>query len=153
MIKENGIVTQADPAFAWVKTIRNAACEGCSSRESCGTGHTGKEMIVKVKNTLAVEKGDGVVIGLETKPMLMLSFLLYVFPILLLVLGAAIGDSLAPLLNINKSLAAMALGFVSFFAAFLVIRQRQAGLAAKEEFHPFLVKKRPAPLPGACQVQ
>jgi sigma-E factor negative regulatory protein RseC len=36
-------------------------------------------MILSVKNTLNVQKGDQVVIGLEAKPLLVISFLLYVF--------------------------------------------------------------------------
>jgi len=97
MITENGIATQANANTVWIKTIRSAACESCSSKDSCETSHHGsKEMTVTVKNTLGVEKGDSVVVGIHTKPMIYLSFLLYVFPIILLVIGAVIGDSLAP---------------------------------------------------------
>ena len=119
MITENGIVTQTNRSTAWIKTIRSAACEGCSSKESCGTSHSAKAMIVTVKNTLGVEKGDQVVIGLETKPMMFLTFLLYVFPILLLLAGAIIGDSLAPVLDMNKSFCAMVLGFGFLFSNFI----------------------------------
>ncbi|MBA3009328.1 MAG: SoxR reducing system RseC family protein [Proteobacteria bacterium] len=152
MITENGIVSQADVSTAWVKTIRSGACEGCSSRESCGTSHNAKEMIVMVKNTLGVEKGDQVVIGLESKPMIVLSFFLYVFPILLLITGAVIGDSLAPALGMNKSFCAMILGFSFFGAAFLVIRRKQATLSQKEAFKPFLVRKKSLPDSGQCRV-
>lgn len=152
MITENGIVTQSSIATARIKTIRSGACEGCSSRESCGTSHTSKEMIVTVKNTLDVKKGDQVVIGLETKPMMFLSFLLYVFPILLLITGAVIGDTIAPFLKMNESFCAMILGFSFFGAAFLVIRKKQAGLTQRDEFKPFLVRKKKLSKPGHCQV-
>ncbi len=152
MITETGIVTQTNSATAWIKTIRSAACEGCSSKESCGTTHSSKAMIVTVKNTLGVEKGDQVVIGLETKPMMLLTFLLYVFPILLLIGGAIIGDSLAPLLEINRSLGAMVLGFGFFGAAFLVIRKKHATFTQKDEFKPFLVRKKRLSDSGSCQV-
>lgn len=145
MITENGIVTQSDKSTAWITTMRASACEGCSSKGSCGTGHSGKEMTVTVKNTLGVEKGDRVVIGLDTKPMVFLSFLLYVFPILLLIMGAIIGDSLAPLLDMDKSFCAMILGFGFFGAAFWIIRKKQSVLAQKESFKPFLVRKKSLP--------
>jgi sigma-E factor negative regulatory protein RseC len=151
MITENGIVTQSNRSTAWIKTIRSGACEGCSSKESCGTSHNAKAMIVTVKNTLAVEKGDQVVIGLETKPMMFLTFLLYVFPILLLIGGAIIGDSLAPLLEMNRSLCAMVLGFGFFGAAFLVIRKKHTTLTQKDEFKPFLVRKKRLSDSGSCQ--
>ncbi len=145
MITENGIVTQADRSTARITTMRSSACKGCSSQGSCGTSHSSKEMTVTVKNTLGVQTGDRVVIGLDTKPMVILSFLLYVFPIILLIIGALIGDSLAPLLEMDRSLCAMILGFSFFGAAFLIIRKKQAGLALKDEFKPFLVRKKSLP--------
>ena len=152
MITENGIVTQPNKSTAWIKTIRSASCEGCSSRESCGTSHSSKEMIVTVKNTLGVKKGDRVVIGLETKPMMFLTFLLYVFPILLLLAGAIIGDSIASVFEMNKSFCAMILGFAFFGAAFFIIRKKQALLTQKDEFKPFLVRKKRSPDSSHCQV-
>ncbi|MCG8615202.1 MAG: SoxR reducing system RseC family protein [Desulfobacterales bacterium] len=153
MITENGIVTQANETTAWIKTTRSAACESCTSKDSCGTSHHGsKDMIVTVKNTLAVQTGDTVVIGIETKPMLYLSFLLYMFPILLLVIGAVIGDTIAPILNINKSLAAMAVGFSSFGMAFLVVRKRQATLSKNDAYKPFLVRKKSRSTIEGCAI-
>ena len=153
MITENGIVTKASPATAWIKTIRSAACESCSEKNSCGTSHhESKEMTVVVKNTLAVEPGDTVVIGVETKPMIYLSFLLYVFPIILLVIGAIIGDSIAPSFQWNKSITAMAVGFSFFGLAFLVVRNQQARMSKKDEYKPFLVRKKSHSATGACSI-
>ncbi|MDD9301167.1 MAG: SoxR reducing system RseC family protein [Desulfobacter sp.] len=151
MITENGIVTRATSDRVWVKTIRSAACESCSSKDSCGSGHHGaKEMTVIVKNTLGVEKDDTVVIGIESGPMLYLSFLLYVFPILLLVIGAVLGDSLAPTLQMNKSLLAMIIGFSCFSAAFFIVRKKQASMSEKEEYKPFLVRKKSRSITDSC---
>ncbi|HCY84501.1 MAG TPA: Fis family transcriptional regulator [Desulfobacteraceae bacterium] len=153
MITENGIVTQSNDKTAWVKTTRSAACESCSSKDSCGTSHHGsQDMIVTVKNTLCVQAGDNVVIGIETKPMLYLSFLLYVFPVLLLLVGALVGDTLAPLIDMNKSLAAMLLGFFSFAAAFLVVRKKQATLSGNDAYKPFLVRKKSRSAIEGCAI-
>jgi sigma-E factor negative regulatory protein RseC len=152
MITENGIVTRTDRSTAWIKTIRSGACEGCSSKDSCGESHNSKEMTLELKNTLGVQTGDQVVIGIETKPMIILSFLLYVFPILLLIAGAVIGDSIAPVIGMNNSICAMILGFSFFGAAFLFIRKTQVSLTQKEEFKPFLVRKKRHPDSGSCQV-
>jgi len=152
MITENGIVTRTDQTSAWIKTIRSGACEGCSSKDSCGESHNTKEMIVTVKNTLDVETGDQVVIGIETAPMMLLSFLLYVFPIILLILGAVIGEHLAFALNLNKSFSAMIFGFSFFGIAFLVIRKKQSALTQKDEFKPFLVRKKKSSDPHPCKI-
>ena len=151
MITENGIVTNADPSVAWIKTIRSGACESCSSKGSCGTGNQ-KEMIVTVKNTLNVGKGDHVVIGLETKPILFLTFLLYVFPIILLTIGALIGNSLAPYLKMSPSLVSMISGFSFFGFSFYIIRKKNTSLSTKEAYKPFLVRKKSQVIPATCSI-
>lgn len=153
MITENGIVTRATQATAWIKTTRSAACESCSQKDSCGTSHHGtKEMMVTVKNTLGVETGDAVVIGMETRPMMILSFLMYVFPVILLVTGALIGDALGPVLGINASLSSMAMGFSLFALAFLVLRKKQDSLSQKDGFKPFLVRKKSHSSVDGCSI-
>ncbi|RLC04281.1 MAG: Fis family transcriptional regulator [Deltaproteobacteria bacterium] len=152
MITENGIITSANPSVAWVKTTRSGACEACASKESCGTGGSQKEIIVTVKNTLRVEKGDHVVIGLETRPMLFLTFFLYVFPIILLLIGAVIGNSLAPSFQMDPSLVSMAFGFSFFGLSFFIIRKKNTSLSKKEEYKPFLVRKKTSVISAGCSI-
>ncbi len=152
MITENGVVTEANTSIAWIKTIRSGACESCSSKASCGTANSQKEMIVSVKNTLKVGKGDNVVIGLETKPILFLTFLLYVFPIILLTMGALIGNSIAPVFQMNPSFVSMITGFLFFGLSFYIIRKKNNSLSKQKEYKPFLVRKRPSATPTACSI-
>ncbi len=152
MITENGIVTQVNTSVAWVKTIRSGACESCSSKDSCGTAKGQKTMIVTVDNTLNVEKGDQVVIGLETRPMLFLTFLLYVLPIILLIIGAAIGNGIAPSLNVNPSLPAMVVGFSFFGLTFYFIRKKYDSLSKNKAYKPFLVRKKSQVIPTGCSI-
>lgn len=143
MITEDGIVTHATPETAWIKTTRSAACESCSSKDSCGVSHhPSEEMNIILPNTLGVKKGDLVVVGINSAPMLFLSFFLYVFPILLLIVGALIGDALAPVLEMNRSALSMGFGFLLFAIAFLIIRKKQAGMSKKDKYKPFLVRKK-----------
>lgn len=151
MITETGIVTNVTPSMAWIKTTRSSSCKHCASRESCGESNQ-KEMIVKVKNTLNVDKGDYVVIGLDTKPMMFLTFLLYVFPIILLIIGAMIGNSLAPSFNLNPSLVSMIFGFTFFGFSFLIIRRKNTSLARNESYKPFLVRKKSQVIPVSCSM-
>ncbi|MBU8910398.1 MAG: SoxR reducing system RseC family protein [Desulfobacterales bacterium] len=152
MITENGIVTKANQSIAWIKTTRSGACESCSSKGSCEIENSQKEMIVSVKNTLKVDKGDHVVIGLETKPMLFLTFLLYVFPIILLIIGALIGNSLAPSLQMDPSFVSMISGFLFFGLSFYIIRKKNNSLSKKAEYKPFLVRKKPQIIPADCTI-
>ncbi|WP_320040412.1 SoxR reducing system RseC family protein [uncultured Desulfobacter sp.] len=146
MITEDGIVTHATPEKAWIKTTRSAACESCSSKDSCGVSHhPSEEMTIIVPNTLNVLKGDRVIVGIDSGPMLFLSFFLYVFPIILLIIGALIGDTLAPVLKMDSSALSMGFGFLLFAVAFFIIRRKQAGMSKKDKYKPFLVRKK-APL-------
>jgi sigma-E factor negative regulatory protein RseC len=145
MIKENGIVTKADPSTAWIKTIRTQACESCASKKSCGTSGSFEEVIIKVKNSIHVKKGDHVVVGLETKHMLFLTFLLYVFPIISLTIGAVIGNNLiAPSFQQDPSFVSMVTGLIFFGLAFCLIRMKNNSLSQKKEYKPFLVRKKAA---------
>lgn len=148
MITEDGIVTHATPETAWVKTTRSAACESCTSKDSCGVSHhPSEEMTVILPNTLGVKEGDRVIVGINSGPMLFLSFFLYVFPIILLIIGALIGDALAPVLELNRSALSMGSGFLLFAVAFLIIRKKQVGMSKKDKYKPFLVRKKIPPSP------
>ncbi len=150
MITENGIVTAADTHTAWIKTIRSGACESCSSRESCGTPHGQKELVVSVDNTLNVGIGDQVVIGLETKPMLYLTFLLYVFPILMMIVGALIGDSTAVFFDISASTGAMIGGFIFFGLSYFFLRIKNKTLSKSRDYKPFLIRKQALGIQKGC---
>ncbi|OGR45191.1 MAG: Fis family transcriptional regulator [Desulfobacula sp. RIFOXYB2_FULL_45_6] len=151
MITENGIVTDVNASLARIRTIRSGACESCSSKDSCGTSHHGqKEMIVSVKNTLNVKKGDHVVIGLETKPLLVVTFLLYIFPVILMITGALIGNTIAPFFHTNPSLTSLVTGGLFFCAAFFIIRKKSRDLSTHDAYKPFLVRKKPTVIPTGC---
>ena len=151
MITETGVVTQANDAVAWVKTLRKGACEHCQQQDSCSTSHEIKEMTVKVKNSLGVQVGDHVTMGIETRPMMFLTFFLYVFPIICMVIGALIGDSFAHRLGLSPSAGAMILGFSSFGLAFLVIKIKHSKMSKNEAYQPFLIRKTKAATPPSCK--
>ncbi|MCG8563820.1 MAG: SoxR reducing system RseC family protein [Desulfobacterales bacterium] len=151
MITETGVVTHATEEMAWVKTLRRGACEHCQQKDNCGTSHEIKELTVTVKNTLDVKAGDNVVLGIETRPMMFLSFFLYVFPIICLVIGSLIGDTYAPRFNLSPSAGAMLLGFSCFAAAFLIIRKKHATMSKNDAYKPFLIRKKKNAEPPACK--
>lgn len=151
MITEQGIVTRATPDVAQIKTNRAAACESCTAKHSCGTIHQGKEVLFEVPNTLGVQAGDSVLIGMRTKSALQLTFLIYIVPVLCLVVGALAGDALAPYFQINASFFAMVLGFSFFGLAFFILHKKSAGMNRKTEFKPMLIRKTKSASAPACK--
>lgn len=140
MVTEEGIITSTTSSTAWVKTVRSKACEACEARDSCHTSETKRDVFVQVPNTINAKAGDRVVLGFESAPLLKLTFMLYIFPILLLITGAVIGQNLAPHLNTDESLTACLTGFLFFGISFIILRTSSRFLSQKKEYKPFLIR-------------
>jgi len=137
---EQGIVTKADSSAAWVKTIKTGACEGCSARGSCHSLGNNAEMEVEAINQAGAQVGDRIVLLFETGSLLKATFLLYVFPILLLIAGAALGQEIAPYIDFNPSGLSALTGFSFFIAAVLIVKVRANKMALRKEYRPKIVK-------------
>ena len=97
-------------------------------------------MEVEVINEVGAKVGDRIVLSFETGSLLKATFLLYVFPILLLIAGAVIGQETASYLDLNPSGFAAAAGFSFFFAALLIVKIKANQLAKKNEYRPKIIK-------------
>ena len=140
MATEQGIVTKTDSSAAWVKTIQTGACKGCSARGSCHSLGNNAEMEVEAFNEAGARVGDRIVLLFETGSLLKATFLLYVFPILLLIAGAALGQEIAPYFDFNPSGLSALTGFSFFIAAVLIVKVLANKMALKKEYRPKIVK-------------
>lgn len=140
MITKEGIVKSANTTTAWVETVRSKSCESCDACDSCESQDKSMGMTIKLNNTINAGKGDRVIIGFKTAPLLKMSFMLYIFPIILLIAGAAVGEAFAPKLQMDPSMASVIAGILSFVLAFGIIRKVGDRLATSREFKPFLVR-------------
>ena len=140
MATEQGIVIRTDSGGAWVKTTKSGSCEGCSARGACHSLREHGAMEVKAINEAGAKVGDRIVLSFETSSLLKATFLLYVFPIILLVVGAVIGQETAPYFDYNPSGFSAAIGFSFFFAAVLTIKFKANRLARKNDYRPKVIK-------------
>jgi sigma-E factor negative regulatory protein RseC len=85
-------------------------------------------MEVEAINTAQASPGDQVLLTLEGQSLVKLSFLVYMFPILTLIAGAAIGQKVASVVGINPELSAFGLGSIVFGLAFLLVRKKDKKL-------------------------
>ena len=143
MATEQGIVIKTGPGTAWVKTVKSGDCAGCSARGSCHAMGNGDEMEVKAINEAGAKVGDRIVLSFETSSLLKATFMLYVFPILLLITGAVIGNQIAPEFGFNPSGFSAIMGFAFFFAAILIIKTTAGKMAKKNEYRPKITKILP----------
>ena len=140
MATEQGIVLRTDSDAAWVKTVRSSACEGCTAKGSCHSMGGGNEMEVKALNTAGAGAADRIVLSFETASLLKATFLIYVFPIILLIVGAAIGQLLASLIDFSPSAFYVLLGFVFFFTGLFIMKVRANKMAKKNAYQPKIAK-------------
>jgi sigma-E factor negative regulatory protein RseC len=97
-------------------------------------------MEVEAINEAGAKAGDRIVLSIETASLLKASFLLYVFPILMLILGAAIGQESAPYFDFNPSGFSAVVGFSFFIGAVLIIKVKADKMALKKSYRPKVVK-------------
>lgn len=100
-------------------------------------------MEVKAINIAGARKGDRIVLSFETRSLLKATFLIYVFPIIFLVIGALVGQMLAAFTALNPSALSALLGFASFFSALFIMKVRANKMAAKNAYQPKITKILP----------
>lgn len=145
MIEENAHVVAIEADIAWVETYRKSTCGSCSAKNACGSsllerfvGQRSNRMQVSLISGIKV--GDDVVIGLDESSLLRGSFVVYMLPLLLLFLMAA----LAPVLLSNTGLAsetASIFGGLAGLATGLLWLKRYAKRALMDgRFRPVLLR-------------
>ena len=147
MATEEGIVFKMGApgaGTAWVKTTRSSACETCSSKGASHGEGGGKEMEMEVEafNTADARVGDRIVLNIKTASLLKATFLLYVFPILAMIAGAVLGQTVAVIRGTDPSGLSALFGFLFFGLAFIVIRITGRRLSTNTSYQPAIIKIR-----------
>jgi sigma-E factor negative regulatory protein RseC len=140
MATERGTVVKIDAQGTWVKTTQSSACAGCSARGSCHTKPGSGDREVNAINTVGAVVGDRILLGIETAPLLKATFLLYVFPILALLIGAFVGHALAINLQRDATNSAVFAGILFFVASVLIMRRRANRMALQDAYRPKIIR-------------
>jgi sigma-E factor negative regulatory protein RseC len=135
---EQGIVIKIHDSRAIVKTMRSGACESCSAKNSCIS--QGNEMEVEALNPAGAREGDRVVLEIKAGALLKATFLLYVFPVLCMIVGAVAGEKAAQKLGMDGNALSVALSFAFLFASILVVRVKGKKMGEKEPYHPKIIR-------------
>ncbi|MDN3652115.1 SoxR reducing system RseC family protein [Thalassotalea ponticola] len=98
MIEETAFVTRVNGGIADVESMVKSSCSGCQQQQSCGSGQVAnafpqKRVVFSVEHdidNLAV--GDEVVIALDEKAMLATAFVVYLWPLFGLLIGAVVSQ-------------------------------------------------------------
>ncbi|MFP4531070.1 MAG: SoxR reducing system RseC family protein [Desulfobacterales bacterium] len=147
MALEEGIVTRTNGETAFITTRRTTACEGCSERHVCHSMGNVKEIEIEVANPLGAKPGDTVLVAFKTSQLVTLSFMLYVFPIIAMLIGALFGNSVAENFSGDPSIFAAVFGFLFFGIAMSTIKLKDNQAKKTGQYRPVIteIKKKGPP--------
>ena len=76
----------------------------------------------------------------QTSSLLKVTFMLYVLPILLLIIGAVIGQQISPVIQINSSTSSIIVGFLFFAATVWIIKSKAKKMETQNQYRPKIIK-------------
>ena len=139
MPTEEGVIEDIRGRKAMIRIQKSSHCASCGSRDSCGV-HGNQERIIELTNSLQALTGDRVEISIPEGSLLKLSFLVYFMPILALVIGALLGDSLARFAGSPSSLPPVLGGAVALFISFYGLKKVDQKRGVKRRLEPRMTR-------------
>jgi sigma-E factor negative regulatory protein RseC len=97
-------------------------------------------MEVEALNIATARIGDRVLVSIDSGSLLKAAFMLYVFPIICMLIGAVLGQKVGTDYGINVSAVSAGCGFLFFGLAFLLIKTQGRRLSRKKEYKPKIVR-------------
>lgn len=93
LLEEIGRVVALEAGRVRVETVRVSSCQSCEAKSTCGQGAIAKVVgqkscIISALNSLSLEVGDEVVLGLQESTLLKSALLVYLLPLVLMIASA-----------------------------------------------------------------
>jgi len=139
MLTEQGIVQKVYGGKASVLVQRSPACAHCDSNGSCEISND-KTMTIEMSNALHAKMDDRVEISLPAHSLLKLSFVVYFLPVVGLVAGALLGNSLASYFGVADITGSLAGGVAGLVGTYFVMKRVNSGARAKMEYRPRMTR-------------
>lgn len=136
---EQGIVEKASKRKAMVRITQSDACATCDSKDSCGVS-SDKKIVIEVANDLQANIGDHVEISMPESSLLKLSLLVYLLPVVALIAGACLGAGLAPVLNMDSTLASVIVGGLAMAIVFCALKWLDGISNFREKYYPRMTR-------------
>lgn len=147
MIEENATVVQVKSGYAIVETQQRAACGSCDSAGSCSTTVLSglfkrRHNQLKVLNPIDAQPGQQVIIGLQERALLKVSFLAYLLPLAGMLLLAMLAQQLA--LNIGLGLGELpgvVGGLLGFITGLILFRRISLNRSADPNYQAVILRQ------------
>ena len=143
MIEEIGTVTAVEDGRIWVETEIKSTCGACAANEHCGTGVVAKAFAPKKELLVlpcdkSASVGQKVKLGIPENHLLSASAIVYLFPLIVLLISALLGQWLFPLLSMTSELWIVGFSGLSTFFCFSWVKRQLAG-EYTQRFQPRLL--------------
>ena len=144
MIETEAVVVKIEHAVAYVQAERKSSCSGCSE-SSCGTSVLAnffgqKAPLYRASNEVGAKVGDRVVVGMNESALFKGTLLLYLFPLLLLFVGAVAGSALAVTADVKDGYS-VAGAFIGLVAGFLGLKFLSSKMGLGRQFQPVILSR------------
>ncbi len=142
MIEENAQVIRVDNQVAWVRTQRKSTCGQCQVQKGCGTqlfsklfGNRMTEL--KVINTVQVEPGDEVIVGLHESALIKSALIMYLLPLMLMLIFSLMANLL-----VNQSqLPVVFAGLFGLMCGFMLARRFARRHSMDSNYQPVILRR------------
>lgn len=147
MIEETATVVSCLNNQAKLEVLRQSTCSSCNAKSGCGTAVFSKTLgkkvsQVTVENTLNLQVGDKVVVGLQESALLTGSAIVYLLPLIMLLVFAILGQWVAKQFFANTT-ELMIVGFAGagFVLAMKMVSRFSRKIKNDDRFQPVLIRK------------
>ena len=124
---------------AKVTMRKHSACGDCGA---CQHGKENMKMNIIAANEISAKVGDLVEVDMETQNVLGAAFIVYVIPLIMMVLGIVIGNSILRNIGISDKIeiySAIA-GFILMAVSFAVIKTYEQSFQRNKKYIPTIAK-------------
>ena len=144
MIETEAVVVKIEHGVAYVKAERKTSCSSCSENH-CGTSVLAnyfgqKTPLYRASNDVGAKVGDRVVVGMNESALFKGTLVLYLFPLLLLFVGAAAGSALADSADVKDGYS-VAGAFIGLVAGFIGLKFLSAKIGLGGQFQPVILSR------------
>ena len=143
---------------AYISAQRQSSCGHCSARSGCGTSvlsrYIGRRsMQMWVEDPIGVKVNDEVVIQLQESGLFRASILFYLFPLLLFLAFALLGEHMTQVLELESELLVMLFAGVGLAVSFVWLHKSEKKIIHDNRLRPVIIKrsKRFSIIPVAVQ--
>lgn len=143
------MVVALEQGYAWIEARRQSACAACAADKGCGTAVLARvlgqrSVRVRALNTLVLEPGDEVVVGLKEGALLRGSLLVYLLPLVTMLCAAAYGDNQFP----QQEALSIVLGGAGLLAGFAGLYWRSREIRDDARYQPIVLRRIDTALPS-----